>query len=518
MIMDAVDLIATLAAPISPTLREMEDLPQGVTWLQVRADLAGDIPANRLRSHFGGKLLYTLRSQRQGADYPGGELERHARLVSAAREFDLVELEADDLSPGLLSAIPPHRRLICWRGEPCDAFTLHSTFERLAAIPAHSYCLTTKAAKASDGLAPLQFLRSLARRDVTAFAEGAAGVWSRLLAPHFGAPFLFGQIGTEEYTSGPDIQQLIEDYGFPVVRPIRELYGIVGNRVFQSVSLRLHNAGYRSLNYPAMFLPFYVECFEDFWREVVEDSTLASLGIPIQGLTIVSPHKEVAVSTAAKSSSIVCKAASTNIFVCKNGVWEADSTDPESVADLPRSNKIPRGLKAAVVGCGGAGRAVAVALQQSGADVTLVNRGKERGDHAVELLGLPFVLLSDFAPEGFSLLVNATPVGREDDILPFSIDSVSSDTVVVDLAYGKHPTPLVSEVLARGGTVVDGHDVALTQIRKQFQMMLGQEMPASIGRNMGRNIAVAGHPANGFAMNLPAELQSVQEMRNGVPE
>ena len=34
----------------------------------------------------------------------------------------------------------------------------------------------------------------------------------------------------------------------------------------------------------------------------------------------------------------------------------------------------------------------------------------------------------------------------------------------------------------------------------------------------GRNIAISGHPANGFAMNLPAELQSVQEMRNGTSE
>jgi hypothetical protein len=35
----------------------------------------------------------------------------------------------------------------------------------------------------------------------------------------------------------------------------------------------------------------------------------------------------------------------------------------------------------------------------------------------------------------------------------------------------------------RGGTVIDGHDVVLTQVRKQFQMMVGQEMPHSVGRD-----------------------------------
>jgi 3-dehydroquinate dehydratase/shikimate dehydrogenase len=405
--------------------------------------------------------------------------------MSAAREFDLVELESTDLLPDLLEAIPPQQRLISWRGAQSDVFVLRSIFENLAATPAHSYCITTTSTKASDGIEPLLLLKCLGRTDVTAFCEGASGIWSRLLAPYFGSPFLFGQTGPPVDQSGtPQIHRLIEDYGFPTIRPIRELYGIVGNSIFESASPRLHNAGYRSLNYPAMFVPFHVECFQDFWWKMVEDETLASLGVPIHGLTIVSPHKEAALAVAGKSSATVSQAASTNIFVRKSGIWEADTTDPESVAGIPLRSGAARSFKAAVVGCGGAGRAVAAALRELGADVTLVNRGRERGDRAVKLLGLPFVLLSDFAPTGYSLLVNATPVGRENDVLPFSMDSLNRDTVVVDLAYGQHPTPLVSETLARGGTVVDGHDVLLTQVRKQFRMMVGQELPSIVGRNV----------------------------------
>ena len=500
--MAATAVVATLTTPPPPALREIEALPSGVSWLQLRADLAGDVSVNRLRCHFGGRLLYTLRSSRQAGNFQGPRRQRHARLLSAAQEFDLVELESDDLSPDLLEAIPPQRRLISWRGAHCDVLTLGSIFERLAAIPAQSYCLTTTSTKASDGLEPLLLLKRLGRKDVTAFCEGAPGTWSRLLAPYFGSPFLFGQIGQTANQSGAlQVHQLTEDYGFPAIRPIRELYGIVGNPIFQSASPRLHNAGYRRLNYPAMFVPFEVERFEEFWRQMVEDQTLASLGVPIQGLTIVSPHKEAALSVAGRSSSTVSQAASANIFVRKSGIWEADTTDPESVARLPGSPKTARRLKAAVVGCGGAGRAVAAALQRLGADVTLVNRGKERGDRAVKLLGLPFVLLSDFAPRDFSLLVNATPVGREDDVLPFSLDWVNRDTVVVDLAYGQHPTPLVSEALARGGTVVDGHDVLLTQVRKQFRMMVGRALPSVIGRK----ITISPHSRHAFPMNLAAK-------------
>ena len=411
-------------------------------------------------------------------------------ILAAAPHYDLLELEAEtDLTPELLSAIPPRKRLISWSGPACDTAQLRRTFDQLSAVPAHSYCLTVAAEKTSHGLQTLLFLKALGRNDVTAFCTGPFGLWSRLLAPSFGAPFLFGHAGSETSSSGePAIGKLVTDYGFPALHPVRELYGMVGSRIFQSPSPRLHNAGYRALNYPALFVPFHEERFEDFWKEMIVAPELQSLGVPLQGLTIVSPHKEAALAAAGLHSPMVSRAGASNIFVRRNGVWEAHTTDPESVAAIQEKhngeqNGKSMSRKAAVIGCGGAGRAVAAALQQAGVDVTLVNRGKERGDRATRLLGLPFVLLSEFQAEGFTLLVNATPIGREDDSLPFAIDSLSRDTVVVDLAYGTRPTPLVSGMHTRGGTVIDGHDVVLTQVRKQFQMMVGQEMPRSVGRD-----------------------------------
>jgi 3-dehydroquinate dehydratase/shikimate dehydrogenase len=505
-----VALVATLTAPLSSGLAEIVELPESVRWLQWRADLAGQGSASRLRSHFPGKLLYTLQSQRYGGGFAGSPAERHSRLLAATPDYDLLELEAEtDLTPELLSAIPPHKRMISWSGPACDCVQLRRKFTELSTVPAHSYCLTVTAQKTSDGLQTLLFLKALGRDDVTAFAKGPFGLWSRLLSPFFGAAFLFGQTGLQTSLSGePAINKLIADYGFPARRQVRELYGMVGNRIFQSPSPRLHNAGYRILNYPALFVPFHEERFEDFWKEMIVASELESLGLPLQGLTIVSPHKESALAAAGLRSPMASRAGASNIFVRRNGVWEAHTTDPESVASVHETHnggqngKVMSG-KAAVIGCGGAGRAVAAALQQAGVDVTLVNRGKERGNRATRLLGLPFVPLSEFQAEGFTLLVNATPIGREDNSLPFAIDSLSRDTVVVDLAYGSHPTPLVSGMHTRGGTVIDGYDVVLTQVRKQFQMMVGQEMP----RVVGRETVLSGGHAHAAGPLQPIEVE-----------
>src|SRR6187551_2632336 len=74
----------------------------GVEWLEVRADLVGDLDAGELRARFPGKLLYTLRSAAEGGAFGGGASERRDRLQRAAQSYDRVDLEvARDLGAEL---------------------------------------------------------------------------------------------------------------------------------------------------------------------------------------------------------------------------------------------------------------------------------------------------------------------------------------------------------------------------------------------------------------------------------
>ena len=68
-----------------------------------------------------------------------------------------------------------------------------------------------------------------------------------------------------------------------------------------------------------------------------------------------------------------------------------------------------------------------------------MNRGRERGRRATQLLGMSFVPLSEFSVHGYSLIVNATPVGSTLNDFPFPIEGLSEDAVVVDQVYGDHP-------------------------------------------------------------------------------
>ena len=470
-------------APPSIDGEEISSLPGAVKCLEVRADLAGDLDADWLRSHFKGNLLYTLRSKAEGGSFEGSGQERRRRLLKSGKNYDLIDLEGDrDLLPEILGEIPPHKRLISWQGPAADAAALKQKLEKCSAVEARIYKLAPMSKQPGDEMAVLSLLKHAGRGDLIAYSTGKSSFWSRLIAPRLGLPMIFGTIRKYAGASEePTVSQLIEDYDLPRLAPVSEIYGIVGDPVQHSLSPRLHNAAYRALGYPALFVPFHAESFSDFWRDVVEEGTLESLGILMMGFTVSSPHKETALKEVKAISPMVQRAGSTNIFVRNNGTWKADTTDPEGVVEAMRRRGIElKGKNVAVVGCGGSGRAIAAALDQAGARVTLVNRGLERGHHAVELLGLPFVPLSEFSVNGYSLIVNATPVGRDNGDLPFKVKGLGQGAAIVDLVYGDNPTPLISSAHSLGSTTVDGREVLFLQVRRQFHLMTGKEMPADL--------------------------------------
>ena len=465
-------LIATLSDPPSSDGRELSALPDAVEWLEVRADRVGDIDPDWLRNRFHGRLLYSF--QRRDGD------DRRKRLEKAARFYDRIEIQAGtDTCEELLRQIPAEKRLLSWYGTVNELSELQDRFEQVSSTPAAVYKVVTNANTISEEFLPVFLLKSLQRDDTIAFSTGPLGFWNRLVGLQFGSPGIYGRVMKDSIADmEPSIRKFIDDYDLPDLKPFKEIFAIIGNPIFHSLSPRLHNASYRSMGHPALFVPLRVESFADFWTQFVLSRKLDSLGMPINGMTVASPHKEEALLKAKTVSAMAQQAEAANILIRNNGWWNADTTDPDVIYTAARDRSVPVSEKrAAVIGCGGAGRAIAAALMKSGAGVTLINRGAERGEHAATLLGLSYIPLSDFDAEGYDIVVNATPVGRDSDEVPFRIERLNGDAVVIDLVYGSKPTPLVDTTRARQQIAIDGRDVLVAQVRHQFRMMTGKEMP-----------------------------------------
>jgi 3-dehydroquinate dehydratase/shikimate dehydrogenase len=273
-------------------------LSDAVEWLEVRADLVGDIDPDWLRSHFKGRLLYALRTD-------GDALNRLQRLKTAARFYDRIELEAEtDLSEELLQIVPAEKRLVSWYGKVNNLLELS---DRFAATLVCSRRRLQDCYECNDDCgrisATLVAEVSTTFTDTIAFSNGPLGFWNRSSRCTSVRPRSLGLSQVAHCAAmEPTIGKLIADYGLPEVNPAKELFAIIGNPIFHSLSPRLHNASYRAMDHPALFVPLRVESFAEFWREFVVSRKLDEFGMPINGMTVASPHKEEAVLTAKQVS------------------------------------------------------------------------------------------------------------------------------------------------------------------------------------------------------------------------
>ena len=475
-----VRVVATLAYLPDIANETMGALASEVDCLEVRADLIGDIDPSRLRGEFPGSLIYTLRGTVEGGGCADTDDIRARRLIAAADHYDFVDLTSDrDLRPDVLDRIPPHRRIVSWHGPATDLAKLGQRLDALtSAVDAHLYRLAPRADTLAQALVPLLLLNSVRRGDVTAFAVGPAGTFTRVLTARYGAPVVFGRLDAPSRRNGspPDgefpLHRLLADYPLQTLSRVEQLYGIIGESTIMGLSPLVHSTSYRCLGMPALFLPFNAAELPHSLADL--SAGLDELGLPLLGATIIRPHKEAGIALAAEATPTALRSASANLLVRKATGWWADSEADGVVSALRTRGIALADRPVAVIGCGGAGRAAAVGLTRVGARVTLVNRGARRGEFAAEHLGLPFVSLDDFDPRPFPVLVHAT---SESDDVVFPLAGLDPTTVVFDLNYRATETPLIAAAQAAGYVTVDGTEMLLAELSRQFHLMTGRDMP-----------------------------------------
>jgi shikimate dehydrogenase len=77
------------------------------------------------------------------------------------------------------------------------------------------------------------------------------------------------------------------------------------------------------------------------------------------------------------------------------------------------------------------------------------------------------------AVRGVTLVVNATPVGLDDESVPVDVEQLDRAAAVLDLVVGRNETPLVRAARARGHRAADGLEMLLAQGALAFERWFG---------------------------------------------
>jgi shikimate dehydrogenase len=214
-------------------------------------------------------------------------------------------------------------------------------------------------------------------------------------------------------------------------------------------------------------------------RYELADVTADALPVAIQrlrgadagGANVTVPHKAAAAALADDLSDLARRADAVNTIVRDGGRLVGHNTDlPATVDAIARL--CPDGVSRAVVlGAGGAGRAVSLALDVAGAAHVSVLR---RSDGSIDRL-------ADELAEA-DLLVNATPVGTGSDESAVAAALLRPDLAVLDLVYRPSPTRLVREARAAGARAEAGAGILLGQAWRSLELWLGQPAPIDVMR------------------------------------
>ena len=256
----------------------------------------------------------------------------------------------------------------------------------------------------------------------------------------------------------------------------RTLLGVAGFPVAHSRSPAMHNAALAELGLDWLYVPLPLP------PERFEEAVRALPGSGFRGINVTLPHKEVAFDLADELSAAAAAIGAANTLTFEDGAMRADNTDAGGAIDaLPSS---PRGCEALVLGAGGSARAVAWALREAGAAVSVWNRTPERAKELAAELEVRHVE----RPRTSDLLVHCTSVGLDRSTSPMEavgmlgLSGLDPPPTVVDLVYGSGVTPVIAWARSGGARVVEGEEVLVRQGARSLELWTGRSAPLAAMR------------------------------------
>lgn len=245
------------------------------------------------------------------------------------------------------------------------------------------------------------------------------------------------------------------------------LFGIVGHPIEQVKSPEIFGAEFERRAVNALMLPFHV-LPEHFDRTLEGLMRLANL----DGLVFTIPYKARAMALAANIRSNGAKVGAINALRRKaDGAWEGDIFDGIGCVEAFRRRGLGfAGRSIQLLGAGGAGSAIAVAVAHEGpARLRVFDPDRARASDVVaRVKSVDPKIDAAFGPptvDGIDCLINASPIGMLGDArLPLDVAALPGRLVVFDAIVKPEITPLLALAKAGGCVAFGGREMMLGQI------------------------------------------------------
>ena len=273
---------------------------------------------------------------------------------------------------------------------------------------------------------------------------------------------------------------LNELYHFKSINSDTALYGITGWPLVKTSSPEIHNEGYQKKGLNALYLPIR--------SPIVSDALNFCENLGVKGLSVTIPHKESVLYYLNEQSPEVVSIGACNTIVRKNNGWTGYNTDASgfrrALEEFIGPVKIKH-KKVAVIGAGGAAKAIVYVLKQMGAKVCIFNRTVENAAQLAEKYGFTYCQLDKNCAakldEYSTLIIQTTSVGMngegasspENDPLYFY--EFRGTEMLFDIIYVPPVTPVMKRAALAGCKTCNGYKMLEYQAYEQFKLFTGKD-------------------------------------------
>ncbi len=274
-----------------------------------------------------------------------------------------------------------------------------------------------------------------------------------------------------------------------IVSSSTKLCGVIGDPIEHSLSPLMHNAAFRELELDFVYLAFQVP------KELLKSAILGIAGLGMVGVNITIPHKLEVMKYLDHIDEDALLIGAVNTVVNRDGRLFGYNTDGIGALEaLERNGVQVKGKRIALLGAGGASRAVAFKLSESAKSITILNRTKSRAVALAKTLGknrnveVKAEKLNDDnlgkTLGEIDVLVNATSIGMWPDIgvSPVKKSLLPRGLTVFDIVYNPVQTRLLCDASERDCRVVEGVDMLVYQGAAAFELWTGARAPVAVMR------------------------------------
>jgi len=258
-----------------------------------------------------------------------------------------------------------------------------------------------------------------------------------------------------------------------------QLYGVLGHPVAHSLSPAMQNAAFAATGIDAAYLPLSVP------PERLSEAIRGAHAMGFQGLNVTVPHKLRAAEICLWLDPVAALTGAANTLRRAPDGYQGFNTDAPAALALLEAAGVRPGMRAVLLGAGGAARAAAWALARAGTEVAVAARRPEAAAELCRALAaalpgsqLRALPLAEAGAEAArsQVVVNATSVGlpgHEPAALPPM--RLGPEQVAMDFVYGD--TVFARDAARAGARVVTGEQILVRQGALAFSLWTGRPAP-----------------------------------------